>query len=142
MTAPSNRSPAGPAAWRVLLVFIVLLATFLFRAFPLDAQGLIDPRSGRLFLTTTDLTVDGGPVTLEVRRSLSHVGNHPGLLGKGWRLNWEAHLVQTGSILLIEEAGIIRQYEAGPTGSGAVYTLPSGERVVMERDGSAIRTHA
>lgn len=140
MPALSNRSPAGPAAGRVLLVFIVLLVTFLCRAFPLEAQGLIDPRSGRLFLTATDLTVDGGPVTLEVRRSLSHVGNHPGLLGKGWHLNWEVRLVHTGSILLIEEAGIVRQYEAGPTGSGAVYTRPSGERVVMERDGSAIRT--
>lgn len=139
MPALSNRSPAEPAAWRVLLVFVGLLVIFLFRAFPLEAQGLIDPRSGRLFLAATDLTVDGGPATLEVRRSLSHTGNHPGLLGKGWRLNWEVRLVQTESILLIEEAGIVRQYEAGSK-PGGIYTLPSGERVVMERDGRGVRT--
>jgi RHS repeat-associated protein len=140
MTDPSDHTRVEPAAKRALIICILLVTVLLFHALPLDAQGLIDPRSGRIFLTATDLSVDGGPVTLEVRRSFDPAGEQPGFLGKRWRLNWEVRLVRSGSILLIEQAGIVRQYTTGPKGSGEVYTLPSGERVVVERNGRAART--
>lgn len=140
MTVPFSRTPAESAGWRAFFIFTILLMPLLLRVLPVDAQGLIDPRSGRLFLAATDLTIDGGPVTLEVRRSFDPTSDHVGPLGKIWRMNWEVRLVRAGSMLLIEEAGLIRQYAAGPKQSGESYSLPSGERVVVERDGRAVRT--
>jgi RHS repeat-associated protein len=140
MTASSNPAPAESAAKRALVVLITLLTALLLRPLSLDAQGLVDPKSGRFFLTATDLMVEAGAVTLDVRRSFESAGDRYGLLGKRWRLNWEVRLVRAGSILLIDEAGIVHQYSMEPKGSGAVYTVPSGERVVMERDGKAVRT--
>lgn len=140
MIAPLSRTPAESAGWRAFFIFTILLIPLLLRVLSVDAQGLIDPRSGGLFLAVTDLTIDGGPGTLEVRRFFDLTSGRVGLLGKIWRVNWEVRLIRAGSMLLIEEAGMVRQYTAGPKQSGEIYSLPSGERVVVERDGRAVRT--
>ena len=53
--------------FRRLFPVLGILA-LLVQSFPLGAQEIIDPRSGRLFLTTTDLSVPAGAVSLEIRR--------------------------------------------------------------------------
>jgi RHS repeat-associated protein len=102
------------------------------------AQETVDPRSGQLFLSVTDLTVQAGPVTLEVRRALQNAGRVPGLLGKRWRLNWESRLIQAGPLVLIEEmTGAAPFTQEGTRGE---YKSATGDRLVFDQTGRAIRT--
>ncbi|MBI4381147.1 MAG: hypothetical protein HY574_08135 [candidate division NC10 bacterium] len=122
-----------------LALIPVLAISVLLPAVPsLEALEIIDPRSGRLFLTASDLTVQAGPVTLEIRRSLEDRRREPGLLGRRWRLNWESRLLRAGSLVMIEDAGVTVQFAL--EGSRAGYKTASGERVVFDKDGRATRT--
>jgi RHS repeat-associated protein len=104
-------------------------------AFP---QEIVDPRSGQLVLSLTDLALQAGPVTLEVRRALQNAGRDPGLLGTRWRLNWESRLIQAGPLVLIEEmAGGAPFTQEGARGE---YKSATGDRLVFEKSGRAIRT--
>ena len=115
------------------------VAILLFMVVPaLSAQEIVDPRSGQLFLSVTDLTVQTGPVTLEVRRALLNAGREPGLLGNRWRLNWESRLIQAGSVILIEEATGAASFTRD--GAKAEYKSAVGDRLVFEKSGQAIRT--
>ena len=117
---------------------VLVLLPLLLWAVPLGAQETIDPRSGRLVLTTTDLRVPAGPVTLEVQRSLGTAPNKRGLLGNRWRLNWESRLVRAGRRVLIDEAGRTVPFEPAKRGGG--YQAASGERLVFDKQQQALRT--
>ncbi len=65
------------------------LLTCLFATSFLSAQGLVEPHSGALLLTQTDLAVRAGAVDLTVERLLQTTPREAGLLGTAWRLNWE-----------------------------------------------------
>ncbi len=104
----------------------------------LHAQETVDPHSGRLFVTTTDLVLPAGAVNLEVTRSLQQNAETKGLLGRRWRLNWEAELMRIDPLVLIEEmTGIVSFAQEG---NKTEYRGVSGERVVFDQQGRAIRT--
>lgn len=116
---------------------LVLLAGLLATATPAGAQEVVDPRTGRLLLTVTDLVVPAGPVSLPLERWLDAHGREQRLLGLRWRLNWESRLFHQGDALAIEEGGgaVFFSREAGKP----EYRSSNGDRVVMGADGRAIR---
>lgn len=115
-----------------LALIPVLAISVLLLAVPsLDAQEIVDPRSGQLVLAVTDLTVQAGPVTLEIRRSLESMKRQPGLLGTRWRLNWESGLVPCGPLMLVEKAP--REVAFSPAGDKPGYVAASGH---LKPDGS------
>ena len=117
---------------------MVALLTLLLSASSLHAQENVDPRSGRLFLTETDVVVNAGAVSLEIQRSLDTRRNEAGLLGTHWRLNWESRLFHYRELVVIEEgAGSIPFTRDG---GKPEYTTSSGDRLALEADGSAVRT--
>ncbi len=121
-----------------MLIPALALFTLLLAAHISVAQEVIDPRSGRLFLTTTDLVTPAGPISLEITRSLDPQRSDRGLLGTRWRLNWESRLFRYGELVVIEEG-------AGPIpftrqGGKPEYVSSFGDRVVFEPDGRAVRT--
>jgi RHS repeat-associated protein len=118
--------------WSALAILLLLSGP------TLAVQEIVDPRSGQLFLSVTDLTVQAGPTSLEIRRSLDTGKRPPGLLGTRWWLNWESRLIQAGPLVLIEDAGIMVQFDSD--GSGAGYKTASGDRLVFEKSRRAIRT--
>jgi RHS repeat-associated protein len=122
----------------VVLILSFAITLLLLFGPTLSAQEIIDPRLGQLFLSVTDLTVQAGPVTLEVRRALLNAGREPGLLGNRWRLNWESRLIQAGSLILIEEATGAASFTRD--GAKAEYKSAVGDRLVFEKSGRAIRT--
>ena len=87
-----------------VLIPALALATILLSIRPLHARQVIDPRSGRLFLATTDLSLQAGAVQLELLRVLETRQRDRGLLGTRWRLNWEVQLIRAGSLVLLGEA--------------------------------------
>ncbi len=113
----------------------------------------IEPRTGELQLTATDLIVPAGPVNLEVKRSFQSLSRKPGLLGTRWQLNWESRLVKNGKWATIEQASQVvifsldarsKQYRS-PAGDSlvvgkdaAVWTKPDGGREVFDRQGRLI----
>jgi RHS repeat-associated protein len=122
----------------VRVIWSLAITLLLLSGPTLSAQEIIDPKSGQLFLSVTDLTVQAGPVTLEVRRSLETGKRPPGLLGTRWRLNWDSRLLRAGPLVLIEDAGIMVQFDSD--GSRAGYRTASGDRLAFDKDGRAIRT--
>ena len=123
----------------------------------LYAQEVIDPRSGKLFLTVTDIEVQAGPVYLKVERSLQTTEEQSGILGSRWRLNWESRLIRLGSIALIRESTGPVYFKnedgdarfTGPSGAflvvekdgRAVWTRPDGHRVIYDADGRLVETN-
>jgi RHS repeat-associated protein len=105
---------------------------------PLQAQQMVDPRSGRLAATATDLVLTAGRVDMEVRRTLLPDRGESGLLGSKWRLNLERRLVK-------EKDRVRMEGETGPIlftreGSSTGYRNPLGESIRIEKDGRAILT--
>ncbi len=138
MGSDSKASKGGGFIIRVALPSGLVLIALLLTAFSIHAQEIVDPRSGRLFLTLTDLVVPAGPVILEVQRSLDTRRKEQGLLGTRWRLNWESRLFHYGELVVIEEG-------SGPIiftrdGGKPEYTSGTGDRLVIEADGRAVRT--
>ncbi len=122
---------------RVLISGAAIFALFL-STHSVSAQEVIDPRSGRLHLTVTDLVVPAGPIRLEISRTLEPQRTDRGLLGARWRLNWESRVVPRGQLMLLEEA----PYPVAFTTSGTTpgYTSVTGDRLAIERDGRMVRT--
>jgi RHS repeat-associated protein len=100
------------------------------------AQGIVDPRSGRLLLSHTDLVLPAGAVALEVERTLAAKPSKLGRLGGRWRLNWESSLARVDSLVMVEEAGVTTYFQQ----EGDIFRSPSGDRVVFEQKGYAFRT--
>ena len=123
-----------------MLIPALALTTILLSIKPLHARQVIDPRSGRLFLATTDLSLQAGAVQLELLRVLETRQRDRGLLGTRWRLNWEVQLIRAGSLVLLGEATgttIFAQDRAKPE----VFTDLRGGRIIFRKDGRAIRTN-
>jgi hypothetical protein len=77
----------------------------------LDAQEMIDPHSGLMVATATDLIVDAGAINLEVQRSLQLRHSFKGMLGAGWQMNWETRLYPMADFVLIEENGLLIRFD-------------------------------
>jgi len=121
-----------------LMIPALALTTLLLSVLPLHAQETVDPRSGRLLLTATDLVLPAGSITLEITRTLEPQRTDRGLLGTRWRLNWESRVVPRGPLMLIEETPRPVAFTASGTTPG--YTSVTGDRLVVERDGRAVRS--
>lgn len=97
-----------------------------------DAQGVINPQSGRLNLQVTDLSALSGKSPLELQRSLQRESTGPGLLGSLWKLNWESRLLKAGSVVsLVEPTGIT--YFTSNAGE-SIYHSSSGEQLTFIGD--------
>jgi RHS repeat-associated protein len=105
---------------------------------PAHAQEQIDPRSGQLLLTVTDLTLQVEPVTLELRRTLLARSLPKGLFGGRWQSNWESRVVSTPTAVVIDQV----PYPIAFTreGRSTEYRSASGERLVSQSDGRFVRT--
>jgi RHS repeat-associated protein len=75
------------------------------------SEESIDPRSGTLSLTATDLVVPAGPVRLDVTRSFQTQPGPNGLLGSRWQLNWERRLVPNGKKVSVIELAQVMTFE-------------------------------
>ena len=115
-----------------LLVAVIIAAPFLF------SQSRIDPRSGHLLITTTDLSLPAGAVTLDVSRTLQGGSSVGRLLGPSWRLNWDVSVVRVDRLAIVQDGGGT-QYFSQQTENG-YYQSSQGERLSFAGDGSAIRT--
>ncbi|HEY2988784.1 MAG TPA: RHS repeat domain-containing protein, partial [Candidatus Binatia bacterium] len=115
----------------IVLTWIVALLALGLTSLHANAEERIDPRSGQLSLTVTDLVVADGPIKLELQRSLASGG----LLGTRWRLNWESRLSRLADLAVIDdESGSILFNQAG-----SEYRSAAGERLTYENDGRAVR---
>jgi RHS repeat-associated protein len=123
-----------------VLIPALALATILLSIRPLHARQVIDPRSGRLFLATTDLSLQAGAVQLELLRVLETRQRDRGLLGTRWRLNWEVQLIRAGSLVLLGEATGTTTF-AQDRAKPEVFTDLRGGRIIFRKDGRAIRTN-
>jgi RHS repeat-associated protein len=115
-----------------LLVAVIIAAPFLF------SQSRIDPRSGHLLITTTDLSLPAGAVTLDASRTLQGASSVGRLLGPSWRLNWDVTVVRVDRLAIVQDGGGT-QYFSQQTENG-YYRSSQGERLSFAGDGSAIRT--
>jgi RHS repeat-associated protein len=120
-----------------ILSLLIAVSAVLFLSYSLYAQETIDPHSGQLFLTATDLVIQAGPISLELERSLQTAEEQSGVLGSRWRLNWESHLVRSGTGALIQESTgpVYFKKEAG----GDRFVSLSGDFLVVDKDGGAVR---
>ena len=120
------------------ILFKAALSIFLFFSFlpALQAREAVDPRSGRLSLSATDLMVAAGPVNLEVRRTLRPDKGEAGLLGSRWRLNFEKGLTKEKNRVRIEEEGgaISFAQERNPQ----EYKNDLAGRIRLEKNGQAV----
>jgi RHS repeat-associated protein len=121
----SSGVQAGPELHRVVATPFVNRTT-----------ELIDPRTGKLSLQITDMTVRAGALLLQIRRTLQNPPVPPGLLGTRWRLNWESRLTHSGPEAAIEEEGGLVSFTLDETGTR--YRSASGDQLVLE-GGQAVR---
>jgi len=135
-----KRPLGGPRVGRFLLRLALVLPLLFLAAFQAHSQESVDPRSGRLYLTVTDLVLQAGAINLEISRTLETERSDRGLLGTRWRLNWESRLVQATPNLLVVEAPQLVAFSPAKDKPGHVSA--SGERLVFGKDGRAIRTRA
>jgi RHS repeat-associated protein len=124
---------------RVAIFLTLVVATPLLSFSSLYSQEFINPSSGRLSLTATDLVLRTGSVNLELQRFLLPRQSERGMLGTRWRLNWESRLLHTGPLVLIEETTETISF-ARDTSNKVEFTNVSGERIVFEESGRAIRS--
>jgi RHS repeat-associated protein len=61
----------------------------------------IDPISGELSVTATDLQLEAGPVRLDVIRAFQQHPVIAGLCGSHWRMNWERRLIRNGRLVAL-----------------------------------------
>jgi RHS repeat-associated protein len=99
-------------------------------------EEVIDPRSGRLYLSATDVVVPAGAITLEVRRQLLPLPASPGLLGTRWRTNWESRLQRVGSLAVVEADGQQLSFRWDEAAKKLV--SPSGDYLLPDANGRTI----
>ena len=115
-------SPAAEMASDLLTAVVVTTSR-------VGAGETVDRRSGQLLATATDLQLRAGPADLNVRRVLQLRWLRPGLLGHGWRLNWEKQLVQQGRLAMVFEG-------FAPT----VFEQTTEDDSFRSRDGGTLQT--
>ncbi|MGD9241078.1 MAG: DUF6531 domain-containing protein, partial [Desulfobacterales bacterium] len=105
----------------------------------LDAQEMIDPHSGLMVATATDLIVDAGAINLEVQRSLQLRHSFKGMLGAGWQMNWETRLYPMADFVLIEENGLLIRFDPR---TDSDHYAGSGEDLIFDVNRRATRHKA
>jgi len=113
-----------------LLMILLFLLPYIIRA-----EEFVDPRTGRLILSSTDLEMQAGPLALQVERILLSGGKQFGLLGFKWQLNWESKLLRSGPTIAIFESGTVIIFESK---SEREFFSPSGDRLLLTQDGRAL----
>jgi len=93
------------------------------------SQEQVEPCSGRLTVTVTDIALTAGPVVLDVRRTWSSADTGAGLLGHRWHLNWEKRLVRTPEMAGVAEDGRIVPFLPDTDGR---YWSSTGEQLSFE----------
>ena len=88
-------------------------------------------------VTCTDLVLPCGAIDLEIQRSLQVPPGRQGLLGTRWQMSWESRLFKTNQRAVIEEVAGILTYTR--EGSEQEYKSSFGEKIVLERNGNALR---
>jgi RHS repeat-associated protein len=119
-----------------LMAFLSICMGVIFVS-QLNAQEIIDPHSGLMVLTTTDLLVNAGAINLEVQRSLQFRHSYKGLLGAGWQMNWETRLYPLADFVLIEENGQLIRFD--PEASAERYHSNFGEDLIFDVNRQATR---
>ena len=121
----------------IFFIIVTIFCWLVLSGYELNAREYIDSRSGRLFLTTTDLLLKAGAINLKIKRTLKNKGNESGLLGTRWRMNWESRLFREKAFVIIEENGIRLKYNLEQNGDS--YKNIFGECVVFNKNGVGIR---
>ena len=120
-----------------ILSLLIAVSSLLLFCSLLFAQEIIDPESGKLFVTHTDLTLRTGSVNLDIKRSLLQKKEYvQGPFGNRWRLNWERQLLRLDSIALI--SGVIGPTTYTQKEELEEYQSIGGDRITFKKDGSAI----
>jgi len=114
-----------------LAFFFIILSVCSLRA-----QEVIDPRSGQLFVTVTDIRVQAGPVVLAVERSFEKRKEANGLIGSRWCLNWEGSLFRAGPMAVVQDGPRFIPFDRK---KGSVYQSFAGEKVVFDEYGKGLR---
>ena len=133
--APSAKStppisPVASASARGLPTLVAVTAS----SASAHASEMVSPLSGRLAVGNADL-ISG---SLRIVRSLSPVG---GMLGGGWRLNWETRLLRgdDSDVLLVDldlVASFTREGEKLRAAGIGMLTLDADKAVLVRDDGS------
>ncbi len=116
---------------------------------PIAPRSTVDPRSGLLSLSVTDLVVPAGPISLEVGRSLiGYTAGYDAWIGNRWRLNWEVTLSHAEQLATISEfAGetlFTFQQEDNQyvSASGDRIWFNNKQAICTRKDGSALQFDA
>jgi RHS repeat-associated protein len=88
-----------------------------------------DLRSGRVVVSVLDMNVPAGGTKIELRRTWIGPGRN-GLLGGGWRLNWDRRLTRSPSRVVIEDGP--GQIQLTPDKNGESYQSPAGDLLRFE----------
>ena len=127
--ATKSTDGARAAKRRLLELTQVSATPFLDRS-----NEQIEPRTGEMQLTATDLVVPAGPINLEVQRAFQSLSRKPGLLGTRWQLNWESRLVKNGKWATIEQASRVVIFS--PDARSKLYRTPAGDSLMLGKDAS------
>ena len=126
--------------WRSLFSafppFLICLSVICLTAVTLLAGESVDPRSGKLQLAETDLTLPSGSVLLSIERVYDPGPEPAGLLGHGWWLGLEKHLTRTGDKAVLRNGNQSTQFQRQP--GAAAYTSGTGEELTFATDGKAV----
>jgi RHS repeat-associated protein len=114
------------------LLLPVLLGIF---ALPLSAQT-VEPRSGFLQLSSSDLSLNAGAIILEIRRTLLPQKGVPGLAGPQWRLTFENRLTKENNLIRLEGEGGSISFFREP--ESTEFKNPWGERLILDPKGLAV----
>ncbi len=98
-----------------------------------EEQGVVDPFTGTFGLTLVDLSVPTVSVILDLKRSYTPSLDSPGVLGRGWSLNWQPVLVRDPTGTRIVEAGGVTEFWAEDEQQTVLHST-SGQQLTWQDD--------
>src|SRR5262245_55337540 len=107
---------------------------------PAMAQETVDPRSGRLPLTATDVVLRAGAGDINIQRMLDTQRTDRGPLGTRWTLSWETRLRRSGQTIFLEAPPLVIPFAQSTSASD--YAAATGERLRIEANGRALKIDA
>ena len=126
------------ADWPKAIIGVVAVASLAFHGIRASAQESVDPLSGQLVSNVTDLSFTVGAITLQLTRSLVPRQNPPEMAGARWRFNWDSRLVSRRTLLLLEDSTGTLPFVRDA--NKPEFKSAPGDRIAVQRDGSAVRT--